>query len=339
MDSPEVPPRPEMVDRLGLSMRASHVLVAVFVIAALIFAAIGAAMGDTFFLRLATEALIFAGLALSVDILLGYTGLLSLGQALYFGMGAYISALILKEVPSFWTAMGVVLVAALIVGTIAGLIANRVRGVYFALVTFGLAQVAARAVYNTRSLGASDGLIGVPIVPIHLGVGTIMSNAPASFFIFTLGFIVILYLASAYVLDTPFGRVLVALRANERRVPFLGYSTRNARVAAYVLAAVIASLSGALYPMLRGFVSPELMFFATSGNAVITVVTGGVGTLAGALYGSVILTVLKSIIGSITEHHLILIGILFMATVIFLPKGLMGLVRPWIELRLGGGKR
>jgi hypothetical protein len=101
-------------------------------------------------------------------------------------MGAYISALILKEVPSFWTAMGVVLVAALIVGTIAGLIANRVRGVYFALVTFGLAQVAARAVYNTRSLGASDGLIGVPIVPIHLGVGTIMSNAPASFFIFTL---------------------------------------------------------------------------------------------------------------------------------------------------------
>lgn len=339
MDSSASPPRLEIADRLGLSMRASHVLVSVFVIAALIFATAGAAMGDTFFLRLATEALIFAGLALSVDILLGYTGLLSLGQALYFGMGAYISAVILKEIPSFWIAMGAVLVASLIVGTIAGLIANRVRGVYFALVTFGLAQVAARAVYNTRWLGASDGLIGVPIVPINLGVGTIMSNAPAGFFIFTLGFIVALYLISAYVLDTPFGRILVALRANERRVPFLGYSTRNARVAAYVLAAVVASLSGALYPMLRGFVSPELMFFATSGNAVITVVTGGVGTLAGALYGSVILTVLKSVIGSMTEHHLIVIGILFMATVIFLPKGLMGFVRPWIERRLSGGLR
>lgn len=334
------PPRQEpMADRLGLSMRASHVLVAVFVAAALIFAAIGAAMGDTFFLRLATEALIFAGLALSVDILLGYTGLLSLGQALYFGLGAYISAVVLKEVPSFWAAMGAVLIASLVVGTIAGLIANRVRGVYFALVTFGLAQVAARAVYNTRALGASDGLIGVPIVPINLGVGTIMSNAPAAFFIFTLGFIVVLYLISAYVLDTPFGRILVALRANERRVPFLGYSTRNARVAAYVLAAVVASLSGALYPMLRGFVSPELMFFTTSGNAVITVVTGGVGTLAGALYGGVILTVLKSVIGSMTEHHLIVIGLLFMATVIFLPKGLMGLVRPRIERMLGGGER
>jgi branched-chain amino acid transport system permease protein len=333
------PPHQGQADRLGLSMRASHVLVAIFVIAALIFAVIGAAIGDTFFLRLATEALIFAGLALSVDILLGYTGLLSLGQALYFGMGAYISAVVLKEIPSFWIAMGAVLVASLIVGAIAGLIANRVRGVYFALVTFGLAQVAARAVYNTRALGASDGLIGVPIVPINLGVGTIMSNAPASFFIFTLGFIVVLYLISAYVLDTPFGRVLVALRANERRVPFLGYSTRNARVAAYVLAAVVASLSGALYPMLRGFVSPELMFFTTSGNAVITVVTGGIGTLAGALYGGVILTVLKSVIGSMTEHHLIVIGLLFMATVIFLPKGLMGLVRPRIERMLGGGER
>lgn len=330
--------RGQIVDRFGLSMRASHVLVALFVVAALVFAAFGAATGDTFFLRLATEALIFAGLALSVDILLGYTGLLSLGQALYFGLGAYISALVLKESPSFWLAMAAVLVASLVVGFIAGLIANRVRGVYFALVTFGLAQVAARAVYNTRSLGASDGLIGVPIVPINLGVGTLMSNSPAGFFIFTLGFIILLYAVSAYLLETPFGRVLQALRSNERRVPFLGYATHNARVAAYVIAAVIASLSGALYPMLRGFVSPELMFFTTSGNAVITVVTGGVGTLVGALYGSVILTVLKSVIGSMTEHHLIFIGLLFMAVVIFLPKGLMGFLRPRVERMLEGKK-
>lgn len=328
-----------IIDRLGLAMRASHVLVAIFVVAALIFAAVGASTGDTFYLRLATEALIFAGLALSVDILLGYTGLLSLGQALYFGMGAYISAVVLKEIPSFWIAMAAVLIASLVVGTAAGLIANRVRGVYFALVTFGLAQVAARAVYNTRAIGASDGLIGIPIVPINLGVGTVMSNAPAGFFLFTLAFIVVLYLASAYLLDTPFGRILVALRANERRVPFLGYSTRSARLAAYVLAAVIAAMSGALYPMLRGFVSPELLFFSTSGNAVITVVTGGVGTLAGALYGGVILTVLKSVIGSMTEHHLIVIGLLFMAVVIFLPKGLMGLVRPRIERMLSGEQR
>jgi len=322
-------------DQLGLQMRASHVLMAVFVVAAVAFAAIGAAIGDTFFLRLATEALIFAGFALSVDILLGFTGLLSLGHALYFGFGAYVSALVLKETPSFWLAIGAVLASSLVAGFITGLVANRVRGVYFALVTFGLAQVVAKAVYNTRELGASDGLIGVPIVPINLGVGTLMSNAPAAFFLFTLGFVVVLYLIAAYLLETPFGRILVALRANESRVPFLGYSTRSARLAAYVLASVIAALSGALYPMLRGFVSPELLFFSTSGNAVITVVVGGVGTLAGAFYGSIILTVLKSVIGTMTEHHLIVIGLLFIGTVIFLPKGLMGVVRPWVMRLLG----
>lgn len=322
-------------DRLTLAMRASNLLLAGLVVAALVFAAVGAAVDDTFYLRLATEALIFAGLALSVDILLGYTGLLSLGQAMYFGLGAYVSALLLMAVPSVWIALGVTAAAALALGLIGGLIANRVRGVYFALITFGMAQVAAKVVYNTRALGASDGMLGVPVVDIGFGFGTISSASPAGFFLFTLGVIVVLYAAAAYLLDTPFGRLLIALRANERRVPFLGYRTTAARLGAYVFAALIAALSGALYPMLRGFVSPELLFFETSGNAVIAVVTGGVGTLVGALYGSVLLTMLKSVIGSWTEHHLIVIGVLFMTIVIFLPRGLMGVIRPPLVRLLG----
>jgi branched-chain amino acid transport system permease protein len=325
-----------MHDALTTAMRASHLLVAVLVAAAVIFAAIGAAMNDTFYLRLATEALIFAGLALSVDILLGYTGLLSLGQALYFGLGAYLSALVLMAVPSFWVALGAALAAGVVVGLIGGVIANRVRGVYFALITFGMAQVAAKVVYNTRALGASDGLIGVPVIDVNLGAAVISSASPAGFFLVVLAVIVLLYAVAAYVLDTPFGRLLIALRANERRVPFLGYRTVSLRLTAYVLAAVIATVSGALYPMLRGFVSPELMFFTTSGNAVIMVVLGGVGTLAGALYGSVLLTVLKSVVGTWTEHHLIVIGLLFMGAVIFLPRGLMGFIRPALARLLGG---
>jgi len=323
-----------MVDALTRSMRASNLLIAVLVAVALIFAAIAAAMNDTFYMRLATEALIYAGLAVSVDILLGYTGLLSLGQALYFGLGAYLSALVLMVVPSFWAALGATAVASAIAGLIGGFIVHRVRGVYFALITFGMAQVAAKVVYNTRALGASDGLIGVPVIDINLGVVSFSSASPAGFFLFVLALVVIFYALSAYLLDTPFGRLLIALRANEARVPFLGYRTMTARLVAYVLAAMIAGLSGALYPMLRGFVSPELLFFSTSGNAVITVVTGGAGTLVGALYGSVLLTVLKSVIGSYTEHHLIVIGLLFMATVVFLPKGLMGIVRPAVERML-----
>ena len=312
-------------------MRASHVLVGLLVAASLAFAAAGAVMHDTFYLRLATEALIFAGLALSVDILLGYTGLLSLGQALFFGLGAYVSALMLMVTPSFWVAFGATAAVSIVAGLVGGFIVQRVRGVYFALITFGMAQIAAKIVYNTRALGASDGLIGIPVININLGVASLSSASPAGFFLFVLAIVIVFYALSAYLLDTPFGRLLIALRANESRIPFLGYRTMNARLAAYVIAAMIAALSGSLYPMLRGFVSPELLFFATSGNAVITVVTGGAGTLVGALYGGLLLTVLKSVVGSYTEHHLIVIGLLFMGAVVFLPKGLMGIVRPAIE--------
>lgn len=317
-----------MHDRHDISMRANHIFFLGLVILTLIFAVLGAATGDVFYLRLATEALILGGLAFSVDILMGFGGLLSLGQALYFGIGAYVATLVLRDVPSFWLAMGAAALASLAAGIIGGLIANRVRGVYFALITFGMAQVVAKAVYNTRELGASDGLIGVPVVEIPFGLFSVSAGSPVGFLLVTAAVIAILYAGVAYLLTTPFGRVIVALKANEKRVPFLGYSTWWPRMVAYVAAAVVAGISGALYPVLRGFVSPELMTFAASGNAVIMAVIGGVGTLVGALYGAIILTGLKSVIGSMTEHHLIVIGLLFIFAILFMPKGVLGLVKP-----------
>lgn len=307
--------------------RPESLLAAVFLAAALVFAAVGAYGGDTFFLRLATEALILAGLAMAVDVLLGYTGLLSLGHALFFGFGAYVSALVLKHwVPSFWAAMGVTLAASALLGLIAGFISIRARGVYFALITFGLAQVVFKAVYNTRELGGSDGIIGVPVIQVNFGAFSVSAGSAAGFFLVVLAFVMALYAALAYLMRTPFGRTLVAIRTNEPRVPFLGYAAGRAKLIAFVVAAIAASLAGALYPMLRGFVAPELLAFATSGNAVIMVILGGVGTLVGSLYGAVILTALKSIIGTWTEDHLIIIGTLFVIAVIFLPRGLMGFV-------------
>jgi branched-chain amino acid transport system permease protein len=323
--------RSHHVDRLGIAMRASHVLAVLLVIACLAFALLAWRAEDVFYLRLATEALIYAGLALSVDILLGYTGLLSLGQALYFGLGAYTSAVALRAGISFAATMAIVLALSIAVSLAGGVIVNRVRGVYFALITFGMAQVVAKVVYNTRELGASDGLIGVPIVPIDLGFVSTSSASPLGFFLFTLAFIMLIYLVVAYFLDTPFGRILIALKANERRVPFLGYRPFTARLVAYVTAGVTAALAGALYPMLRGFVSPELLSFTTSGNAVITIVTGGAGTLVGALYGSLLLTALRSFVGSWTTHHLMVIGVLFMAVVVLFPKGLVGFARTRLE--------
>lgn len=323
-----------MHDRLDISMRANHVIGAVVALLVLAAAIAFQITGNSFWLRLATEALILGGLALSVDILLGYTGLLSLGQALYFGVGAYSSALILRDTPSFWLAMGGAVLATLVAGILGGLIANRVRGVYFALITFGLAQVMANIVYNTRSLGASDGLIGVPVLEINLGIVTVNAGRPIEFFLLTLAIILLLYAATAYLLSTPFGRVIQALKANERRVGYLGYSVWAPRMVAYVIAALIAGIAGALYPMLRGFVSPELMFFAASGNAVVMVIVGGVGTLIGALFGAMLLTFLKSWIGSLTEHHHIFIGTIFMASILFLPRGIIGSLKPSVERAL-----
>ena len=293
---------------------------------ALVLYVVGSILEDTFFLRLATEALIFGGLAMSVDLLLGIVGLLSLGQAFYFGFGAYLSALVLKEIsPSFFLAIGIVTLSSILLGWIASFIALRSKGVYFALITFGLAQVAAKVVYNTRSLGASDGMMGVPILQIWTPFGSIDTSQPGAFFLITLLTIGVLYAVLKYFLTTPMGSIWHAIRCNEDRLAYVGYKSKGPKQVAFILAAVVAAVSGALYPMLRGFVSPELMFFSVSGNAVVTVVLGGVGTLIGPILGSVLLTLFKSIIGTWTVHHHIIIGIIFVVIVVSAPKGLAGL--------------
>lgn len=316
-------------------LSAASWLAIVFFAGALLFGAVALALGDVFYLRLATEALIFGGLALSVDLLLGRVGLLPLGQALFFGLGAYVSALVLKHwTDSLWLALGVALVFSALAGLVGGLIAIRSKGVYFALISFGLAQVVSKLIYNTRELGASDGIIGVPAAAIAPGLG---SGTPQVFFLLVLGLIGAFYLALRYLMDTPMGRQLDAIRINEHRVAFLGVDAWRYKLGAFVAAACIAGVSGALYPMLRGFVSPELMFFQVSGHAVINVIVGGTGTLIGPLYGSAILTGLRSVVGSFTTHHHIVIGVLFVVVVILMPRGLIGYATPvlqrWLDRR------
>jgi len=305
---------------------------------ALLLVVIGTMLGDSFFIRLATEALIFGGLALAVDLLLGIVGLLSLGQALYFGFGAYMAAVLLKDYQfGFWSVMLAVLLFSALLGWLTSFIALRSKGVYFALITFGLAQVAAKSVYNTRALGASDGMVGVPIVQIATPFGSLNTGDSATFFVIVFITIAILYFVLKYFLHTPTGRIWNGIRSNESRLPYIGYQTAGPKRAAFVLAAIVAALSGALYPMLRGFVSPELMFFSVSGNAVITVILGGVGTLIGALLGSGILTIFKSIIGTLTVHYHIVIGLIFVIVVIFAPKGIIGYFADRIQKRTSHG--
>lgn len=308
----------------------------VFFGGALSFALIGGLTGEVFFLRLGTEAMILAGLALSVDLLLGYTGLLSLGQAMYFGLGAYVSAVLLKDYGAdFWGALGGSLLLATPLGLLAGFAAIRSRGVYFILITFGFAQVASKLVYNTRELGGSDGMVGIPLISAGIGPLRVDLSDPLSFFLLATGFVGVIYALLAYLMHTPFGRTLLAIRYNEHRVRFLGFDPWRYKLAAYVIAANVAALSGALYPMLRGFVSPELLYFEMSANAVIMVILGGVGTLIGPMFGSVLLVTLQTVIGSWTEHHHLIVGLLFMLAVIFMPAGLAGYLRRRAAAREG----
>ena len=168
-------------------------------------------LGDSFFIRLATEALIFGGLALAVDLLLGIVGLLSLGQALYFGFGAYMAAVLLKDYQfGFWSVMLAVLLFSALLGWLTSFIALRSKGVYFALITFGLAQVAAKSVYNTRALGASDGMVGVPIVQIATPFGSLNTGDPATFFVIVFITIAIaeIFILTAAVLLLVIGTIL-----------------------------------------------------------------------------------------------------------------------------------
>jgi len=294
-------------------------------------------LGGSFFTRLAIEALLLACVALSVDILLGYAGLLSLGQAAYFGLAAYIAALMYLHVTSsFWLVLLTVVVSVGLFSFVLGAVAIRAKGVYFALITFGAAEILSKVTHNTRAIGGSDGLIGIPIPTIALfpGFEIGLSNNFVFYYV-VLGVICLIYVGTRRILNTGFGSVLRAIRDNADRVPYLGYNPFWYKLAAYVLAAEIAAFGGLIYPMLRGFVAPHLFGFEVSTKAVVMSLVGGVGTLIGPLMGSVIITFLESMIGSYTERHLLVLGVIFIVFVMFLPDGLCGLVQRTFRRKAG----
>jgi branched-chain amino acid transport system permease protein len=295
----------------------------------LALAAVFPLIGGPFYTRLAIETLLLGALALSVDILLGYAGLLSLGQAAYFGLAAYISALMYLHVTqSFWIVALVAMAAAGLFALILGAVAIRAKGVYFALITFGAAEILSKIAHNTRAIGGSDGLLGIPVptIPLVPGFGLDL-NSNLVFYYTVLGALVLIYVGTRRVLATAFGSVLRAIRDNADRVPYLGYNPFWYKLLAYVMAAEIAAFGGLVYPLLRGFVAPNLFGFEMSTKAVVMSLVGGVGTLLGPLVGSVVITFVESVVGSYTERHLIVLGVIFIVFVMFLPDGLCGFAR------------
>ena len=305
-----------VADRLMLALRASDRPAGPlrwFGLAMLALAVIFPLFGGPFYIRLGIETLLLGTVALSVDILLGYAGLLSLGQAAYFGLAAYISALMYLHVTqSFWLVFVTVMTAVGVFALLLGAVAIRAKGVYFALITFGAAEILTKITSNTREIGGSDGLLGIPVpaIPLLPGV-SIDLKSDITFYYAVLIAIVLIYLGTKRVLATGFGAVLRAVRDNANRVPYLGYNPFWYKLAAYVLAAQIAAFGGLIYPLLRGFVAPNLFGFEASTKAVVMGLVGGVGTLLGPLLGSVVITFMESVVGSYIERHLIVLGVIF----------------------------
>jgi branched-chain amino acid transport system permease protein len=278
-------------------------------------------------LSILTDLLIFGLFALSLDLIMGYTGMVSFGHAAYFGLGAYGSALVLIH---FAQPVPVALLAgALLAGAVAlpvGWFSTRATGIYFAMLTLAFAQLLYTVAYKWRELtGGSDGIAGVPKTPLFWGGPSLAS--PRAFY-FLVAVCLALSLAACWALvRSPFGKALQAIRENERRFIALGRDPRPFKLVVFVIAAVFAGLAGALFAPFRGFASPEVMFWVLSGQGLMMVITGGIGTLVGPILGAMVFILIQEVLSSYTEHWMILAGAVFVLMVLFLPGGLVGTAR------------
>jgi branched-chain amino acid transport system permease protein len=278
-------------------------------------------------LSILVDLLIFGLFALSLDLIMGYTGMVSFGHAAYFGLGAYGSALVLIH---FEQPIPVALLAgALLAGAVAapvGWFCTRATGIYFAMLTLAFAQLLYTVAYKWRDLtGGSDGIAGVPKTALFWGGPSLAAPRPFYFLVATC--VVLALVACRALVRSPFGRALQAIRENERRFVALGRDPRPFKLVVFVIAALFAGLAGALFAPFRGFASPEVMFWVLSGQGLMMVITGGIGTLVGPILGAMVFILIQEILSSYTEHWMIFTGALFVLMVIFLPGGLVGTAR------------
>jgi branched-chain amino acid transport system permease protein len=278
-------------------------------------------------LSILVDLLIFGLFALSLDLIMGYTGMVSFGHAAYFGLGAYGSALVLIH---FEQPIPVALLAgAVLAGAVAapvGWFCTRATGIYFAMLTLAFAQLLYTVAYKWRDLtGGSDGIAGVPKTALFWGGPSLAAPRPFYFLVATC--VVLSLVACRALVRSPFGRALQAIRENERRFVALGRDPRPFKLVVFVIAALFAGLAGALFAPFRGFASPEVMFWVLSGQGLMMVITGGIGTLVGPILGAMVFILIQEILSSYTEHWMIFTGAIFVLMVIFLPGGLVGTVR------------
>jgi len=279
--------------------------------------------------ELGTRVLVMALAAMSLNFLLGFTGVLSFGHAAYFGLGAYGVGMVLKFLlPS--TLLGILVGVA--VGTVAAAIIGamivRLRGVYFAMVTIAFGQVFYFIAFRWNSVtGGDDGMTGWKRQPIDLGFAQIDVGNDRVFFYLVLALFAAAVGIMALLLRSPFGRSLLAIRENERRARYLGIPVERHIWLSFVISCAFVSLAGTLYALLNNFTDPRALRWDLSGNFVIMAVLGGMRSFWGPLIGAAIFVALQDYVSSQTSNWMSIIGLFFVLVVLFFPRGVLGVFR------------
>lgn len=299
-------------------------------------------VGSDFYLQMVTRMMILAIFAMSLDLLQGVTGLVSLGHAAYFGIAGYALAFMTPQdaaVSVWWTLPAAVLASGL-AALIIGFFVVRTHGIYFIMVTMAFAQMVFYLFFDNKALGGSDGLY----INSKPNAGLFDLENKRVFYFFTLVCLLGVYAFLRKLLWSPFGRALSGIRINEHRMRAMGFGTFNYKLAAFTLAGALAGLAGYLWGAIGGFVNPELMGFHMSAHAIMMVILGGMGNFAGAIVGAFafeyLLHVFKDLptVGGydIGKHWQLTMGCFIVLTVVFAPRGLLGMVEKLVRRRVIG---
>jgi branched-chain amino acid transport system permease protein len=273
-----------------------------------------------------TEILIWGLLAMSLDLILGYTGIVSFGHAALFGLGAYGAAMaVVKMKAGFWLAMACGLASSILFATSVGFLSIYVRGIYFTIITLVSAEIFHTVMLATPFFGGENGL-NYQVPSLNLGFVRFSLLNPINFYYLVLFFFFLSYFLCRRVTQSPVGKVFQAIKDNEERARAIGYDVRKYKIMAFVISGLFSGLSGVLYTLLNRYSNPDFLSFIISGEAVIWTLIGGMGTLYGPVLGTGIVMIIGDSLSSWIENYLIIIGLMFIVSVIFLPKGIVGTI-------------
>ena len=293
---------------------------------------------SSFLLALLTQAVIYGVLAMSLDIILGYIGLASLGHAAYLGLGAYsVGILATRHGVSFWGTLVVGVLLAAAVAAIFGLVALRATGVYFLMITLALGMVVWGLAHRWVSMTQGDnGIAGVPRP--ELGLPWSFSGGIPFYYLALLGFLVAL-LFLRMVVRSPFGQTLVGIRESESRMRTLGYYVWLHKYIGFVIAGAVGGFAGVLWAYYNGFVSPADLELATSVEILLMVALGGRGTLLGPALGAAVIVALKNLVSIYTHRWLLILGGVYIGTIVYAPEGIVGTLRQWTKGERAMGRK